>query len=92
MTTSDISPFITVEAVVADALRRGVVDEAPSKEEVAGALMKAGAKPVMVGKVCVGYHLPPLAEARRAFAENMGLGDYRWPEAEGWKGDPNGRR
>jgi hypothetical protein len=84
-------PVVRIPTLISWAIDRRMLREAPSSQKMGKALEKLG---IERGKFSHGgdeawaWGLPPISEARRAWAENLGLSGIEWPEADGWIAPP----
>ena len=61
--------------------------DAPSTQKMGKALELLGIEREKFSDIWA-WGLPPLAQARRVWAENLGLPGLEWPEADGWIAPP----
>ncbi|MDN5787890.1 DUF5906 domain-containing protein [Pseudorhodobacter sp.] len=84
-------PVVRVPALISWAIDQRMLREAPSSQKMGVALKLLGIerhKFSQNGKDERGWGLPPLAQARRVWAESLGLHGIDWPDADGWIAPP----
>lgn len=80
-------PVVTLEAVIAWGLGQELIKDAPSTLRMGDAMKRMGIKRDRFSfekRQFYAWGLPPIADARRAWAESLGLVGIDWPEVDGW--------
>ena len=84
-------PAVRVPALISWAIDRRMLREAPSSQKMGKALEKLGIERGKFsdnGKEVWAWGLPPLVQARRVWADNLGLPGIEWPEDDSWIAPP----
>lgn len=80
-------PVVTLEAVIAWGLGQELIKDAPSTLRMGDAMKRMGIKRDRFSfekRQFYAWGLPPIADARRAWAESLGLVGIDWPEVDDW--------
>ncbi|MBU0645034.1 MAG: hypothetical protein KKA78_17795 [Alphaproteobacteria bacterium] len=80
-------PVVRIPALISWAIERRMLRDAPSTQKMGKALELLGIEREKFSDIWA-WGLPPLAQARRVWAENLGLPGLEWPEADGWIAPP----
>jgi hypothetical protein len=81
------NPAVELADVIAWGIKQNLIRDAVSSQRMSDAVKRLGitrTQPYLEGRQQWAWVLPPLAEARAAWAESLGLVGIEWPEGTEW--------